>query len=83
MIFGDGNRNQLAFLAALQRMDHPERQRIIDIVADIGIEDQRNRFAATRLSKLRTAEQANNHKQAPRYRVRKLMKAPWRGNRGI
>ena len=44
MIFGRGHREQLAFSARLQGVDHAHRQHIIAIVAKVGIKDQWNRL---------------------------------------
>jgi aminopeptidase C len=42
MVFGDRDCQQLAFTSALQRMNHAQSQDIVNVVADVGIKNQRN-----------------------------------------
>ena len=65
MIFGDRYRQQLALATTLQRVDHAERERVIDVVSDVGVKDQRDRLVRLLGHQSRDTEAKNHERQTP------------------
>ena len=45
IVFADGDRQQAAFPPGFKGMNHPQREGVVDVIAHVGVEDERDRPA--------------------------------------